>query len=160
MRRLPLLVVLLASAIAAAATNAHAASWTAPGLRATAIAPEPQPMTGEGENMQLVANVPIVGDEESPAASDIELAGDYAFVGSYGEGMVVVDISDPTHPRRAGKVACPGGQNDIQLSPDARVAVMAIDTQGNECHNGQEGSVVLDISDPAHPRELSFIPIQ
>src|SRR3954454_13559194 len=159
MRRLPLLVVLLASAIAAAATNAHAASWTAPGLRATAIAPEPQPMTGEGENMKLVANVPMVGDESSPAASDIELAGDYAFVGSYGEGMVVVDISDPTHPARAGKCDCPGGQNDIQLSPDARYAVMAIDTKSNDCHPNQEGSVVLDIADPAHPKEIAFIPI-
>ena len=117
-------------------------------------------MSGTGENMRLVANVPLEGDEVDPAASDIELAGDYAFVGSYGEGMVVIDISDPTHPKRAGKFDCPGGQNDIQLSPDARYAVMAIDTKSNTCHDGQEGSVVLDISDPANPRELSFIPIQ
>ena len=157
MKRLALLVALLA--VASPVATAHAASWTAPGLRSAAIAPEPQPMTGEGENMQLVANVPMVGDEESPAASDIELAGNHAFVGSYGEGMVVVDITDPTHPVRAGKFDCPGGQNDIQLSPDARYAVMAIDTKSNDCHPNQEGSVVLDISDPAHPKELAFIPI-
>jgi len=71
---------------------------------------------------------------------------------------LVAAASDPY--QRAGKFACPGGQNDIQLSPDARWAVMAIDTKNNDCHNGQEGSVVLDISDPAHPREVAFIPIQ
>src|SRR3954454_12781084 len=114
MTRKPLLALALALTFAAAAAPAaHAASWTAPGLRSVALAPEPQPMTGEGENMKLVANVPMVGDETSPAASDIEPAGNYAFVGSYGEGMVVVDISAPTHPTRAGKFDCPGGQNDI-----------------------------------------------
>jgi hypothetical protein len=156
---LPALAAAAALLTPAAAT---ASSWMATNspLSPARIAAEPQPMTGTGENMRLVANVPLEGDEESPAASDIELAGDYAFVGSYGEGMVVIDIADPTHPRRAGKFDCPGGQNDIQLSPDATVAVMAIDTKSNTCHDGQEGSVVLDISDPANPRELSFIPIQ
>jgi hypothetical protein len=143
------------------ATAARGASWTATNapLQPAQLAPPPQPLTGTGENMRIVANVPMEGDETAPAASDLELAGNYAFVGSYGEGMVVVDIADPTKPHRVGKFDCPGGQNDIQLSPDARYAVMAIDTKSNTCHNGKEGSVVLDISDPARPRELSFIPI-
>jgi len=129
------------------------------GLQRVGVAPAPQPLTGEGENMRLVANVPMTGDRTAPAASDIELAGDYAYVGSYGEGMVIVDISDPTKPVRAGVFACPGGQNDVQLSPDARYAVMAIDTKKNDCHPGQEGSVVLDVSDKTKPREIAFIPI-
>jgi hypothetical protein len=116
-------------------------------------------VTGTGEQMRIVANVPMAGDADTPAASDLELAGDYAYVGSYGEGMVIVDISDPTKPQRVGRFDCPGGQNDVQLSPDARYAVMAIDTKSNGCHPGKEGSVVLDISDKAHPRELAFIPI-
>ena len=133
------------------------------GLRAVApirVAPEPQPLTGAGKNMELVANVPMAGDSSHPAASDIELAGDYAYVGSYGEGVVIVDISDPTHPKRTGVFNCPGGQNDVQLSDDARYAVMAIDTKNNGCHNGKEGSVVLDVSDKAKPREVAFIPIE
>jgi hypothetical protein len=144
------------------ATEAHA--WMGFGDGASAlsrvqIAPAPQPLTGAGSNMRIVANVPMAGDENTPAASDIELAGNYAYVGSYGEGMVIVDISDPTQPRRIGRFACAGGQNDVQLSPDARHAVMAIDTKNNACHPGKEGSVVLDISDKANPRELAFIPI-
>ena len=60
-------------------------------------------------DMRIVANVPLEG---TVAGSDIELAGDYAYVGSYGEGMVIVDISDPLNPRRAGvrgATPCPGG---------------------------------------------------
>jgi hypothetical protein len=124
-----------------------------------AVAPAPQPLTGSGENMRIVANVPMIGNRDAPAASDIELAGDYAYVGSYGEGIVIVDIADPTNPKRVGVFDCPGGQNDVQLSPDARYAVMAIDTKDNGCHPGKEGSVVLDVSDKTKPRELAFIPI-
>jgi hypothetical protein len=145
----------LACAVAAPAALFAPATRLGPNV----IAAEPQPMTGTGDQMKLVANVPMVGDESAPAGSDIELAGDYAFVGSYGEGMVVVDIHDPEHPVRAGLFKCPGGQNDIQLSPDARYAVMAIDTTANACHAGKEGSVVIDIADPRNPKEIAFIPI-
>ncbi len=131
-------------------------------VRQTAMiaAPEPQPLTGVGENFELVANVPIDPGTQGVAASDLELHGNHAFVGSYGEGMVVIDISDPRQPKRVGKFACPGGQNDIQLSPDGRFAVMAIDTKNNGCHRGQEGAVYLDVSNPANPVELDFIPTQ
>ena len=117
----------------------------------SAAAAEAHPLRGVGRNMRIVANVPVA------FGSDLELAGDYAFVGSYDEGMVVIDISRPRQPRRVGLFDCPGGQNDIQLSPNAKWAVMAIETRSNECHPGNEGTVVLDISEPAHPREVAFI---
>jgi hypothetical protein len=119
--------------------------------------PEPQPLTGQGENLELVANVPIDPGTQGVAASDLELHGNHAYVGSYGEGMVVVDISDPRNPRRVGKFACPGGQNDIQLSPDGRYAAMAVETISNKCHPGDEGTVILDISDPTAPVEVGWI---
>ena len=51
--------------------------------------------------------------------------GDYAFIGSYGEGMVIADISDPPHPKRAGTFRCGGGsQYDVQLSNDGNLAVL------------------------------------
>jgi hypothetical protein len=118
---------------------------------------EPHPLTGEGSNFEIVANVPMEGGSSEVAASDIELHGDYAFVGSYGEGMVVVDISNPLQPRRVGKFDCPGGQNDIQLSPDGKIVAMAIDTTANECHPNDEGTVILDVSDPAKPKEIAYI---
>lgn len=153
--RLAIATVLAALALPA---TAEASTMSRP-LGRIGVAPAPQPLTGSGENMRIVANVPMVGDRTAPAASDIELAGDYAYVGSYGEGIVIVDISDPTQPKRVGVFHCPGGQNDVQLSPDARYAVMAIDTKQNECHPGKEGSVVIDVSDKTKPREVAFIPI-
>lgn len=134
------------------------ARFGAVGLARAAMA-DPAPLTGEGESMELVANVPIDPGTQGVAASDLELHGDHAFVGSYGEGIVVVDISDPTNPRRVGKFDCPGGQNDVQLSPDGRYAAMAIETSSNGCHDGEQGTVVLDVSDPANPVETAFIPI-
>jgi hypothetical protein len=71
--------------------------------------------------------------------------------------MVVVDISDPTKPKRVGKFNCPGGQNDIQLSPDGKWVAMAIETRSNGCHPQDEGTSILDVSDPANPREVAFI---
>jgi hypothetical protein len=117
---------------------------------------DPQPLTGTGSNMRIVANVPMEG---SVAASDLELAGDYAYVGSYGEGMVIVDIKDPRNPKRAGVFNCPGGQNDIQLQPGSnpQYAVMAIESTSNKCHPNNEGFVVIDISDKASPKEVAFI---
>ncbi|MDQ3935404.1 MAG: hypothetical protein M3340_12330, partial [Actinomycetota bacterium] len=122
-----------------------------------AHAQEPHPLTGEGSNFRIVANVPMEGGDGGVAASDLELHGDHAFVGSYGEGMVVVDISNPLQPKRVGKFDCPGGQNDIQLSPDGKIAAMAIDTTANECHPNDEGTVILDVSDPTQPREIAYI---
>ncbi len=179
MRR-PLLLVLALTAIAAtvplqAAGHEKTSSWSAAAtlfggdralgvFRATAV-PDPHPLEGTGENMRIVANVPMAG---SVAASDLELAGDYAYVGSYGEGMVIVDISDPRNPKRAGVFRCPGGQNDVQLQPGSnpRYAVLAIESTANECgpvvngepaYAGNEGFIVIDISDKANPTEVAFI---
>jgi hypothetical protein len=117
----------------------------------------PAPLTGEGQNLELVANLPIDAGSFGVAVSDLELYGNYAFVGSYGEGLVIVDISDPRNPKRVGKFNCPGGQNDVQLSPDGHYAAMAIETRSNKCHPGDEGTVVLDVQDRANPVELAFI---
>jgi hypothetical protein len=151
---------LIAGAAALAALlvlAAPAGAFTAVGEVGLTAAQEQAPLEGSGENMELVANVPMEGGSSGVAASDLELHGDHAFVGSYGEGMVVVDISDPTKPRRVGKFNCPGGQNDIQLSPDGRWVAMAIETRSNTCHPQDEGTSILDVSDPANPREVAFI---
>jgi hypothetical protein len=135
-----------------------AAAFTGKHLGKTqAVAPKPQPLTGEGENLQLVANLPIDPGTQGYAASDLELHGNLAFVGSYGEGVVIVDISDPAKPRRVGRFDCPGGQNDVQLSPDGRYLALAIETTANKCHPGDEGTSIIDVSDPAKPMEIAWI---
>jgi hypothetical protein len=135
-----------------------AAAFTGKRLNGAAMAePKPQPLTGQGENLQLVANLPLDPGTQGNAASDLELFGNYAFVGSYGEGVVIVDISNPLQPKRAGKFDCPGGQNDVQLSPDGRYLALAIETTANKCHPGDEGTSILDVSDPTKPMEVAWI---
>jgi hypothetical protein len=151
------LIVAAAALVACLAWVAPAGAFTGVGEVGISAAQQQAPLEGSGENMQLVANVPMEGGPSGVAASDLELHGDYAFVGSYGEGMVVVDISDPTKPKRVGKFNCPGGQNDIQLSPDGKWVAMAIETRSNSCHPQDEGTSIIDVSDPANPREVAFI---
>jgi hypothetical protein len=152
---------MLASALAlvlacALASTAHAFTGKRLG-KADLAAIDPHPLTGQGENLQLVANLPIDPGTQGYAASDLELHGNYAYVGSYGEGVVIVDISNPLQPKRAGVFNCPGGQNDVQLSPDGRYLALAIETTANKCHPGDEGTSIIDVSDPAHPMEVAWI---
>ena len=149
-------LAVLACAPAASADFTNSARLGTNGL-GSAAGLEPAPLEGKGENMELVANVPIDPGTQGVAASDLELHGNHAFVGSYGEGVVVVDVSDPLNPRRVGKFDCPGGQNDIQLSPDGHYLALAIETTANKCHPNDEGTAILDISDPTSPREIAWI---
>ena len=144
--------------VLACALASGAAAFTGNRLGKTqVVAPEAQPLSGEGENLQLVANLPIDPGTQGVAASDLELHGDHAFVGSYGEGVVIVDISDPSRPRRVGRFDCPGGQNDVQLSPDGHYLALAIETTSNTCHPGDEGTSIIDVSDPTKPMEVAWI---
>jgi hypothetical protein len=147
----------LTGALLALACAAPASAFTGVGEVGLRAAQQQAPLTGSGENLELVANVPMEGGSAGVAASDLELHGNYAFVGSYGEGMVVVDIADPTKPKRVGVFDCPGGQNDIQLSPDGRYVAMAIDTTSNECHPQDEGTSIIDVADPTQPKEIAWI---
>ena len=148
-------LILVFAAQASAFESKRADRLSADAFGAGAL--DPHPLTGTGENLELIANVPIDPGSQGVAASDLELHGNHAFVGSYGEGVVIVDISDPRNPRRVGKFSCPGGQNDIQLSPDGKFLALAVETTANKCHPNDEGTSIIDVSDRANPREVAWI---
>ena len=110
----------------------------------------------EQRDMELIANLPVDG------ARSVELYGGYAYIGAVGEGLVIVDISDPRRPRRVGLFPCAGGTDyDVKLSRDGRIAFFSTDEPGAACRKpGESGTMVLDVSDPRRPRELSFIPVE
>ena len=136
-------------------------------------------LEGKGQNIDLVANLaldPSLGipgganDDDfagSPDAADLELAGDYAYIGSYGQGLVIANISscdDPSQPAKCqpfvqGVFPCSGGQFDVQLSPDANIAVLAHESSSasKACHPNEEGVSVIDTSNKSNPREVAFI---
>jgi hypothetical protein len=73
-------------------------------------------------------------------ACGVAISGDYAYVADYGNGLVVVDISDPTTPIFAGSYNTAGWARGVAISGDhAYVADEA------------NGLVVVDISDPSMP---------
>ena len=117
---------------------------------AAAAQDQPAPLTGEGENFEIIGthNIP------EGTGKDIEVHGNYAYV-SFGGGLVIVDISDPTKPRRVGTVDC-GGGHDIALSPDATVAYLASDSSLGDCGDGQ-GTAIIDVSSKSRPKFLSAI---
>ncbi|MGH2837239.1 MAG: LVIVD repeat-containing protein [Thermoleophilaceae bacterium] len=159
---LAVLALLIVPATASATVFEERVASSGLAAAAGAAIPEPHPLTGEGENFEIVANLPLDTAGGSPAASDIEMHGDYAFIGSYTEGMVIADISNPEAPKRVGVFSCGGGsQYDVQLSNDGNLAVLSSDGTGATClDEGQSGSMIIDTSDKANPRMVSFIPIQ
>jgi hypothetical protein len=111
---------------------------------------QPAPLKGEGENFQIIGthNIP------EGTGKDIEVHGDFAYV-SFGGGLVIVDISDPTKPKRVGTVDC-GGGHDIALSPDASIAYLASDSNLGDCGAGQ-GTAIIDVREKSRPKFLSAI---
>jgi hypothetical protein len=70
--------------------------------------------------------------------------------------MTIVNIANPAKPRIEGVWECEGGWGDIDLSPDATIAVLANAHDGN-CAEGGTAATILDISDKKHPKALSKI---
>jgi hypothetical protein len=119
------------------------------------------PLAGTGENIQPIARVPI------PHPNEVELAGDWAFVSSDGStsytpeeytggGLVIVNIKDPAHPFIEGEWKCDAGWGDIDLSPDANIAVLT-NAHGDECTEDAAQVAIVDISDKKNPKLLSTI---
>lgn len=135
MTRLPLAIALLLAAAFPAAACAQ---------------DQPAPLKGKGENFQIIGthNIP------EGTGKDIEVQGDFAYV-SFGGGLVIVDISDPTKPRRVGTIDC-GGGHDIALSPDASIAYLASDGDLGDCGPGQ-GTAIIDVREKSRPKFLSAI---
>jgi hypothetical protein len=104
------------------------------------------PLGGQGENTQAIAHIDI-GDGQK---NEIELAGDYAYI-SWDGGMTIVNIADPYHPTIEGVWDCPGGWGDIDLTPDAKLAVVA-NAHGGYCPDSGSGATIIDISDKRHPK--------
>jgi len=73
----------------------------------------------------------------------VKVAGNYAYVALGHNGLQVVDISDPTHPKLAGRIGSPDLVDTRSVQIQFRYAFVA---------DGTGGMKVLDTSDLANPR--------
>ena len=148
----------------------------APSLAAAAHSP----------NMSHVMNVPY--DARNGTAknggTDIEFAEQngrqYAFAGSYRNGMQIFDITNPARTKRVGLYDCGITQGDVQLFRDGRrlYATYTSDTVNDgtsPCNQeaealgyemqkpdgaGKNGTFIVDVTNPKQPRTVSFIEVK
>ena len=115
------------------------------------------PLAGTGKNIQPVATLEIDASQKN----ELELAGDYAYV-DYDDGFDIVDISDPAKPKTVGEHKCKGSGGDIDLSPDAKIAVRATAHApgAGPCKDAGSAATIYDISDKTKPRVLAKIDLE
>ena len=140
------------------------------------------------DNMEFVKNLPyqLRNGATEMVGTDIEfvrLGGrQYALAGSYKNGMQIVDITNPREARIAAVYDCGVTQGDVQVfrqaSKPGRVFVSyASDTFGDgtsTCYQeaaalgfdvlksngqGRNGSFIAEITDPLHPKTVSFVEV-
>ena len=80
-------------------------------------------------------------------AAAVTVAGGCAYVATYVEaGLQVVDVSDPTNPRRVGGLSLPGSPTAVAVS--GSLAFVA---------TGPTGVLVVEVSNPASPIEVAVL---
>jgi hypothetical protein len=85
------------------------------------------------------------------SASSIYVAGKYAYIASFNDGVEILDVSDPTNPTHVGAIfdnntTALGGASSIVVA--GKYAYVAAYTDGVE---------ILDISDPTNPTHVGAI---
>lgn len=79
-----------------------------------------------------------------------------AYVARYGDGLRIVDLADPSQPVERGHlpVSVPGGElyNDVKIAEGPGGEVYAL------MASNARGVVVIDVSDPAAPVEVTSFP--
>ena len=146
--------------------------------------------TGEhSPNMSFVKNIPYEARNGTTPnyGTDIEFARiagkQYAFAGSYRNGMQIVDITQPEQARTVGVYDCGVTQGDVQIfrqadEPGRVFATYTSDTYGDgtsPCYreaqalgfdvlkstgSGKNGTFIVDVTDPTSPKTVSFAAVQ
>ena len=143
---LPLLILLLAAAASGhAETTAHDSFPT--------LAPDDIPDSLNVEHVGEIILFSLLREGEPPVGTNLFLAGDHALMGDFLGTVHIVDISDPADMRKVAEVGTPGSAVDIKISGD--LAVIGIQQEDLDL-----GLLLLDISDPANPVEVSRLEVE
>ena len=120
-------------------------------------------------NMFLVANWDDDGTYRQ--GSDLAFWGSTAVLGNYDNpgGFRLVDISDPSQPRKLGQLVCPGTQADVSIWQNLVFVSVDSPRSAPECGaggasaiqtttgGGFEGIRIVSIADPANPQQIGFV---
>jgi hypothetical protein len=98
--------------------------------------------------MEVIGRAPF---KEFQAAEQW-IIGNYAYVSSVSDKLLVYDVSDPAHPKLTETVKVDARHtNDISTTPDGKIAVLTREGASSR----KNGIVFFDTSDPAHPKVVS-----
>ncbi|HVM34484.1 MAG TPA: hypothetical protein VM784_04000 [Actinomycetota bacterium] len=151
-----------------ARTIAAAAAFALVLSGAALARPASAPLKGEGENLDIVANVEYQGGTDMEFATikgrDYAFAGSAPGVGGAAAGALhVIDVTTPTKPKEVATLNCSLYQADIQLSHDKKTLIMSQDggaAAPNGClMAGKSGFMTIDIKNPKKPKPLGVAEI-
>jgi tetratricopeptide (TPR) repeat protein len=82
-------------------------------------------------------------DDGSGEARGVYVSGTVAYVADGGDGLEIIDVSDPANPTELGQFDDGGSAQGVYIS--GTIAYVA---------DGEDGLEIIDVSDPANPTEL------
>ena len=98
--------------------------------------------------IEVVGRAPIKDFE----AAEQWIIGNYAYLSTISDNLLVYDISDPTHPKQTDSIKVDARLiNDVSTTADGRILVISREGASNR----RNGIAFFDTSDPAHPKPIS-----
>ncbi len=133
----------------------------------TIAVPDPvAPVTTKGKGKNKAADQPQLVERE------------FAIAGSYVNGMQIIDVTDPENAQIVGVYECHIAQGDVQVfTRDGRTyatytadVIASLTDTTSRCYtdnfgdnpptgDARWGTFIIDITDPADPRSVSFVPV-
>jgi plastocyanin len=98
--------------------------------------------------IEVVGRAPIKDFE----AAEEWIIGNYAYLSTISDKLLVYDISDPAHPTQTDSIKVDARLiNDVSTTADGRILVISREGASNR----KNGIAFFDTSDPAHPKPIS-----
>ena len=98
--------------------------------------------------IEVVGRAPIKDFE----AAEEWIIGNYAYLSTISDKLLVYDISDPAHPKQTDSIKVDARLiNDVSTTADGRILVISREGASNR----KNGIAFFDTSDPAHPKPIS-----
>lgn len=106
-------------------------------------------------------NVRVIGGKQFAGGTDLDFAGNFAYVGSFENadgGLYVFDISKPSAAKLVGRMVCPGYQDDVGVWRTTVVMGMHGAQERAGCVKHDIGGLrIVDATDPTKPVETAFL---
>ncbi|HUQ40118.1 MAG TPA: hypothetical protein VM030_08160 [Acidimicrobiales bacterium] len=133
--------------------------------------------SGAFSAMTHVANIRYPLGKVGDKGTDLELttiAGrDYAFAGTYGGGLHVIDVTDPRHPDEVAFYSCSASQGDVQVFRRAGRSFITYTADNGftrsasgQCYTDAKvpageryGTFIIDVTVPARPRAVGWVAV-